>query len=268
TQPPKLAAPWAASLASTHCPAPGRAVVALVSADGITPTGGDLATMTFTVPAGAEGLAKLSLGEIEILGKDGVCRALTLACPLELPLGPQALPGPARAGAPALQSGEERLADTILLQLGNYAAVVDGALVQIDPDNRAVVPRSADGRTLVPLRFLAQTLHATVAWNGATGEITMQRGGDSIVMTLGKTEYSINGTIHTMETPPVAEEGRTLLPLRAIAQAFGAAVEWQAEEQLIIIAPKDLPWQLGGSGEAEATRQAMALMAPRLRDFL
>jgi len=54
---------------------------------------------------------------------------------------------------------------TILLTIGNPKATVNGQPVYIDPQNPQVVPIISNSRTMVPLRFIAETMGATVEWN-------------------------------------------------------------------------------------------------------
>lgn len=54
---------------------------------------------------------------------------------------------------------------TILLTIGNPKASVNGQPVYIDPQNPQVVPIISNSRTMVPLRFIAETMGATVEWD-------------------------------------------------------------------------------------------------------
>lgn len=42
------------------------------------------------------------------------------------------------------------------------------------------------------------------------------------------------------DVPPVIKAGRTLIPVRAISQAFGATVQWNAEEQKVTVIKGDI----------------------------
>ena len=53
---------------------------------------------------------------------------------------------------------KERVKDSLILQIGNYAATDDGTLCYIDKDNKAVMPYIKNDRTMVPLRFVAESL--------------------------------------------------------------------------------------------------------------
>jgi len=66
------------------------------------------------------------------------------------------------------------LADiAIELWIGRSTASVNGVSRPVDPANPRVVPEIVNGRTMVPLRFVAESLGATVAWNQARREINL-----------------------------------------------------------------------------------------------
>ncbi len=56
----------------------------------------------------------------------------------------------------------------VILRIGNKQAEVNGLLVQLDAP-----PTIINGRTMVPLRFCAETFGAEVGWDGATQTITL-----------------------------------------------------------------------------------------------
>jgi hypothetical protein len=66
----------------------------------------------------------------------------------------------------------------IELQIGNNNAVVDGQTTQIDPNNPDVVPYISEGRTLCPMRFVAENLGATgpndIKWYGDTKTVELR----------------------------------------------------------------------------------------------
>lgn len=62
---------------------------------------------------------------------------------------------------------------TIELWIDNPWARVNGVSVLIDPDNQKVRPiiMMPAGRTMMPLRFITETLGCEVEWNGAIQEV-------------------------------------------------------------------------------------------------
>jgi len=61
----------------------------------------------------------------------------------------------------------------IELQIDNPKARVNGIEKWIDPDNHDVKPTIINSRTMLPLRFIAENLGATVDWDGTTKTITI-----------------------------------------------------------------------------------------------
>ena len=122
----------------------------------------------------------------------------------------------------------------IKLVIGSPTALVNGIPKRVDNDNTEVVPYiSAENRTLVPIRFISESLGAEVKWDDATKTVTVAKGSNVIEMVIGNTEYKQNGETKTMETAPVIAQDRTMLPLRAAAEALGQNVYWN--DGLIVI---------------------------------
>ncbi|HOO96705.1 MAG TPA: PQQ-binding-like beta-propeller repeat protein [Caldisericia bacterium] len=59
------------------------------------------------------------------------------------------------------------------LWIDKPTAKVNGVETQIDPNNPEVVPTIIDGRTMVPMRFLAESLGCEVEWIAETKEIVL-----------------------------------------------------------------------------------------------
>jgi uncharacterized repeat protein (TIGR02543 family) len=47
-----------------------------------------------------------------------------------------------------------------------------------------------------------------------------------IVLQIGKSTFTVNGTARALDSPPVIKNGRTLVPIRAIIEALGGTVGW------------------------------------------
>jgi lactocepin len=63
--------------------------------------------------------------------------------------------------------------NTIVLTIGKNTALVNGIRTPIDPDNSKVVPVIINGRTYLPLRFIAENLGAMIDWDAATKTISI-----------------------------------------------------------------------------------------------
>lgn len=89
-----------------------------------------------------------------------------------------------------------------------------------------------DGRTLVPVRLVAEALDAQVLWVAATRQVIILKGEDNIVLTLGSAQATINGTLTDLPggVPAGAVKCNglesTMVPLRFVSEALGADVGW------------------------------------------
>lgn len=96
-------------------------------------------------------------------------------------------------------------------------------------------PIIKNSRTLVPLRTIFEMLGAKVEWDGSTQTVTATKGGTTIVMTIGSNKMYKNGVEITLDVPPEIINSRTLVPVRAVAESFDCAVEWDGENYTVNI---------------------------------
>ena len=92
-----------------------------------------------------------------------------------------------------------------------------------------------EGRTLVPLRAIFEALGATVEWDNATRSVSSTLGDDSITLAVGSTTLIKNGEDITLDVPAQIINDRTMVPARAIAEAYGVGVEWDAATRTVIL---------------------------------
>lgn len=160
----------------------------------------------------------------------------------------------------------KRLSGAIVLQLGNYGAVVNGAVVRIDPDSTAVQPYAHDNRTFVPVRFLSERMGAVVGWDQATKTVTVTRAGRTVQMVLGQNTYWVDGVQKMMDAPAEVVSQRTMVPIRFVSEALGLSVGWDQANKLVLVTEAHAPWIVGDALEQSATEQALRLLAAR--DFV
>lgn len=98
------------------------------------------------------------------------------------------------------------------LALGMTDYTLNGIL-----SNMNVAPMVVKGRTLVPLRFVADSLGADVGWDNVTKTVTITLDGQILSIKIGELAPE-------MDAAAVLVKGRTMLPLRFIAEYFGADV--------------------------------------------
>lgn len=116
--------------------------------------------------------------------------------------------------------------------------------VKIEFDGKAMVPKDMpaviiDGRTMLPMRQIAQELGCEVNWNEAAKQIYVMRGSDIIVFTVdSKTGYE-NGKEFTMDVPATIVNDRTMLPVRALADALHLNIKWDDPNRIVSIQSGD-----------------------------
>lgn len=135
--------------------------------------------------------------------------------------------------------------DAMQIQLGEVVEVSTdmhvvfkiGSQVYYQGSNAKVmdaVPYLKGNRTFVPLRFLVNTLGITdkdIAFDN--GKVTINRGSNLIELSVGKNEVIVNGESYTTDVAPEVQDGRIMLPTRAVAEILGAKVDF-VEDQIII----------------------------------
>ena len=121
------------------------------------------------------------------------------------------------------------------LTIGDPTPTING--VAGDPLEAA--PFIKNGRTMVPLRFIAEAFGANVEWIPETKGINISLDLKSAVHTIGlqvgNPTAIVDGQVVTLDVAPEIVNGRTFVPLRFIAEAFGAKVEWNSLFQLVTI---------------------------------
>lgn len=112
--------------------------------------------------------------------------------------------------------------------------VIDGRPVETD-----VPPLLVRGRVLVPLRVAATHLGYQVAYQERTRTVVLEKGGLRLYLTVGMSRVRVvrDGKESTvaLDVPAVIRQGRTLVPVRFIAQALGAQVEWIGDKRQVVI---------------------------------
>ena len=96
-------------------------------------------------------------------------------------------------------------------------------------------PIAVNGRTLVPLRAIFESIGATVEWDQATQTVTSTKDDINISLTIDSNILYKNGSPIELDVPAQAINQRTLVPVRAISEAFGAEVEWDENTRTVVI---------------------------------
>lgn len=98
-----------------------------------------------------------------------------------------------------------------------------------------VKPVIKNDRTLAPVRAITEALGADVKWDAETDTITVTKGNIVITMKIGSTSADVSGTETELDTAPEIVDGRTLVPMRFIAESMDLNVDWDEASSSIII---------------------------------
>lgn len=100
-------------------------------------------------------------------------------------------------------------------------------------------PEKVNGRVMVPFRAIAEALGAEVDYNA--GAITAKKDGQTLAFSLGGKQLtatdSVGKTVKTvqLDTAPYKKGGRTYVPVRFFAEAFGLTVQWDQDMQTAVL---------------------------------
>lgn len=137
----------------------------------------------------------------------------------------------------------------VRVTIGEKSLLMDGETVEMDA---AAYIQTASNSTMVPLRFVTLALgvdqaavtdadnSSKIAWDASTKTATIIYSAGSqqkiIQFTAGSPEMVVDGVKITMENGVVAEivDGRMYVPFRALGQALGVPVTWDAETRTAI----------------------------------
>lgn len=122
--------------------------------------------------------------------------------------------------------------------IGFTQYIKDGILRSMD-----VAPYIKDGRTYLPLRYVVQALgvaDSNILWDAPTKKVTLIKGATFVTLTIGSNIMMVNGMPITMDTAPEIANDRACLPIRFVAQAYGASVAWDESTQQVIITSDSL----------------------------
>lgn len=127
----------------------------------------------------------------------------------------------------------------------SYAAVTSPAFVSVVMDGRKIWFPDAqafvdeNGRTLVPVRFVAENMGAKVGWEADTMTVPIERGDKRIRLTVGENKAIVNGAEVHFDTKAIMKGGRTFVPLRFVSEVLGAEVKWDEATATVFVTTRE-----------------------------
>lgn len=127
--------------------------------------------------------------------------------------------------------GDVHAAPAISVKLDNVALQFDAA------------PRVDKGVTYVPFRTVGEALGIRITWNSKTQTVkavgSVKGQATEVLLQVGSTTATVNGTKVKLAAAPVQLEGRVLIPLSSFSSQFGVGVKWdQATRTVSLVSPQ------------------------------
>ena len=131
--------------------------------------------------------------------------------------------------------------------LTGVIANAENDVVSVTVDNVAVEfdqnPVIIEGHTLVPVRAVFEQAGATVTWDQPTQTATITKDEYIVTIKYGDSVMYKNGQSIELEQPADVINNRTMIPVRAIAEAMDFAVTWDGHHSLILISTTGKPYR-------------------------
>lgn len=129
----------------------------------------------------------------------------------------------------------------MLLLIPTITRAQEGLKLWVNGDyvNSDVESFIENGRTLVPVRVISETLGFKVEWNQADQEVLIKtsESEDAKVLSLkiNNTKAFFGDKQFDLDVAPKISQSRTFVPLRFISEAFGLKVDWDEENKTAIV---------------------------------
>ena len=111
---------------------------------------------------------------------------------------------------------------------------IDSAKLEFD-----VEPVIIEGRTMVPMRKIFEGLGASVSWDGDTKTVTSVKGDTTVSVQIDASALYVNGAEKALDVPAKLIDSRTMVPVRAISEAFDCIVKWDGIKREVHIYSKE-----------------------------
>lgn len=122
----------------------------------------------------------------------------------------------------------------------NAEVYCNGERMQFDEE-----PVEESERLLVPVRAIFEELGAEVEWEEETQIITAKKEDTTVVMQIDNPEMGNSREVVTLEVPPRLVGERTMVPLRAVSEAFEAKVDYIENLNRVVVDQPKLPMDFG-----------------------
>ncbi len=126
---------------------------------------------------------------------------------------------------------KESIKDTLtLLPSENITVTLDNEIISYD-----ILPFFKNDRTMVGVRATFEAMGAEVIWDEATETVFATRDDVIISLQIGNSVMYKNDEPVLLDAPAMLTGGRTFIPARSVAEAFGYNVDFESDKNAVVI---------------------------------
>lgn len=114
--------------------------------------------------------------------------------------------------------GDQNATTTFAMDSTTYTMIINGQPQTMTMD---VAPFIQDNRAMLPIKYVADAIGAKVNYDPMSRVATFTKDATVAALYLDSNVLYVNGTPVTMDTKPVISNGRAMVPVIYVAQAFG-----------------------------------------------
>jgi hypothetical protein len=130
----------------------------------------------------------------------------------------------------SISSASETNGNKIVLRVGSRLAQRGSQLLQLD-----AAPAILNNFTVVPLRFLGDSLGATTTYDANSRVITVKYNNKELIFWVDFKQAKVNGQWVALDVPPTIINNRVMIPVRFVSTNFDATVNWNPDTREISI---------------------------------
>lgn len=135
------------------------------------------------------------------------------------------IPGPAQQGSESTSSSKPesgavsvKLNSKLVIGSKTLKLTVNGVEREVQMD---VSPYIENNRTMLPIRFMAETLGFKVDWDQGTRTVILTDKNNVVKLPVGTKKIIVNGDVYESDVKTVIKHNRTMLPIANVARALG-----------------------------------------------
>lgn len=121
----------------------------------------------------------------------------------------------------------------------SYISAVPKDIIKVLVNERPILfdvaPVLSNNRILVPARYIFEALKAEVNWDDKSKEVIIKGEDKEVRLSINNTTAYVNNVEVQLDVAPIIINGRTLIPLRFVAESFNTEVNWNKDTQTVSI---------------------------------